>query len=873
MGQWMLIGLLAFCLASASARAPIASGVCPKGYFRNATVLFPCDQHSGVAFAPVSKTEDVTIRVPTGVQDLKLLVRAQFAMMIAFRDPLDNKQIPFVKDGEKTQAWRDLSLQLDAGQVLSQQTGMWEGNWRVGLNYIGTSQEELDVIVRGVPEGGTHELVNISFSYTAYHGCTKPSVPKGCADFARFASRQLVFNWSSWVQEKFPTADAAWSELCDKTMEKVTPLQAGPVPYYMFGEVWGKWPLANLVHPGWREAFRFFDTLGGTPPDGYVEPLEFRTGYGLASTYLSMFGWCEILRKQYLTWEEAWKALSGAEFGFESPVNFEKWKTSFWDTYKPEEGMSKATADESFVYADADGNEEVSQKEFASIYFSCAPENQGKPPGGQAAQAEKEEETAAEAATKEKLPETDDAVSRCLYENIEYSGSEAGAILHTPNLTECQVRLTLQDLGDLAKLEKEKDILQVEIATELAKSAKIPVHDIRDMAGQVGKVTLSADASASGKLFMDSFVDMPAGSKLQDMQKVAAQSEANRKLREALQADTASSDAQMEVLVEAIPFAQCFVMGTKFEPNMADLATALTARACQNMCQRTAGCAFFSYLQDSQQCGLHVASAKPIFFESAMAGPQECQGLPSVYEPSADEMEVAGAGGSMLSNPWFWIALIVLSAILVALACWLRKSAVCAKKTKRRQVSRQGVDGKLGPGEHRYMPLPADQQLEQDMLAQAASDATWQQVALQGPSQPSQVPTPDFSPMSGRWNGSASYGSHAGSQWQPMPLPSGNMSAPMTDQAWQFSNPSGTQGQPDWMPHFLGAEAVREYDMWRSQRPERSSWPLQQMPPMFPMPAPPQSDIPYAYSLPAQAGRLGTNLGDTDSLRYDPRIT
>lgn len=30
----------------------------------------------------------------------------------------------------------------------------------------------------------------------------------------------------------------------------------------MFGEVWAKWPLANLVHPGWREAFRFIDTLG-----------------------------------------------------------------------------------------------------------------------------------------------------------------------------------------------------------------------------------------------------------------------------------------------------------------------------------------------------------------------------------------------------------------------------------------------------------------------------------------------------------------------------------------------------------------------------------------------------------------------------------
>ena len=88
---------------------------------------------------------------------------------------------------------------------------------------------------------------------------------------------------------------------------------------------------------------------------------RFRTAYGLASTYLSMFGWCEMLRKQYDTSQDAWKAflifqmdldvgiwdicikcgvrqnlcpcepaflvaalrLSGAEFGFQSPVNFE----------------------------------------------------------------------------------------------------------------------------------------------------------------------------------------------------------------------------------------------------------------------------------------------------------------------------------------------------------------------------------------------------------------------------------------------------------------------------------------------------------------------------------------------------------------------
>lgn len=51
---------------------------------------------------------------------------------------------------------------------------------------------------------------------------------------------------------------------------------------------------------------------------------------------------------------------------------------------------------------------------------------------------------------------------------------------------------------------------------ELAKAANIPVHDIRDLQGQLGKVSLSTDPSAKGKLIMDSYVDIPAGDKLQD---------------------------------------------------------------------------------------------------------------------------------------------------------------------------------------------------------------------------------------------------------------------------------------------------------------------------------------------------------------------
>jgi hypothetical protein len=79
-----------------------------------------------------------------------------------------------------------------------------------------------------------------------------------------------------------------------------------------------------------------------------------------------------------------------------------------------------------------------------------------------------------------------------------------------------QVRLTLEALGDMTNLEDERQVLQVEIAMELAKSASIPIHDIRDMQGQVGKVTMTKDQTVSGKLILDSFIDMPAGSELQD---------------------------------------------------------------------------------------------------------------------------------------------------------------------------------------------------------------------------------------------------------------------------------------------------------------------------------------------------------------------
>ena len=201
--------------------------------------------------------------------------------------------------------------------------------------------------------------------------------------------------------------------------------------------------------------------------------------------------------------------------------------------------------------------------------------------------------------------------------------------------------------------------------------------------------------------------------------------------------------------------------------------------------------------------------------------------------------------------------MILVLAALVTAYLLLRRCRF-TRRSKERQVSQQGVDRKLGG--HRYMPLPADQQLEQDMISQAASDAAWHQIA----SQPSKAPTSDASPMSGRGTWKSGCGGQQGS-WQLHQLPPTPRSVPMVSPGPQgqcqggcggcggcgpggpggpagpgwggqpqwLQPPSETQDQPNWMPHFLGAEAVREYDTWRTQRPEFSSWHAQEMRPML----------------------------------------
>ena len=608
--------------------------------------------------------------------------------------------------------------------------------------------------------------------------------------------------------------------------------------------------------------------------------------------------------------------LSGVEFGFKAPVDYDRWKTSFWASYRPEAGMNKASPDQAFVYADANGDEEISQQEFSSIFFSCSPENANKPPGGAAAHAEKAEEAAAHtakpgsnasaapvAASKAQAP-----TARCLYRDVEYSGQEVGVSSTQANLTLCQARcrrtpgcahftfhntdgmcrmldmeagwressglisgpvkcvaqvqMKLEDVGETSSLEGKADLLKLELAEEFAKSAGMPVRDIRDMRGNPGKVSLSFGSEPGGELLVGFFVDVPPGGELRDMEKIAHESKAHQKLLTALRADTGPG-AEMKVEVAVVPDSQCFILGTRYTPDLnAQQAAVTTAKACQIMCTQTEGCRFFSYLRTSKMCSLQGESATPVFFEDSLAGPQLCHNLPHEPEPSAAELDV-DSPGTIFTSFWFWFLLLMACCLCIAAAYFaFRRGRVCPKGWKRQfSRSRKREEGKLS--QHRYMALPpTDRELEQNMLTQAASDAGTQGSVprplhpvdlgskLPGSSYPgswgstgsqwswqverlSTAPretreTPDFpNPSRGQLAAQGAWGPSPSGQSSPCSLQQSPRASAMRDDS------------PDWMPHFLGAEAVREayhnYDVSQlhanpNNPPERSSWPAPQMP-------------------------------------------
>lgn len=920
----LLLWLLAVTLPwrSTAADAPLPSpAVCPKGYFRNVTALFPCDSQKGTAYAPVSVSEAVVVKVPVGVADLQLRITAPTAMRLTVQD--GSHELATVEDGKQSASWQGVTLELDAAKSVSAAgANLLTGEWHASVSFQGTSPGPLQVAAQGTTDDG-RQLATIMYQYSSYSGCRKPSLATGCDDFSRWGSRQLVFNWSAWVQSKYTSADVAWSALCDQAMTSIPSLGAGPVPVYMFKEVWTPWPQAGSMAIGWREAFRFMDTLGGTPPNGYVEQNEFETAYGLSSIFLSMFSWCQSLREKYKTSVDAWEALNGGGAIGSITADYNTWKNKIWSSYEPSEGMQKASADESFVYTDANGDEQVTEKEFASIYFSCDPHSQGATPGGGAAaaiekeQAEIENKTASSAQLA--VPSTTQALSeglnsgssasstsvapsraqaKCLYDGIAYDGDELGSSTPAGNATSCQAscretpgcgRFTYSSagscmlLGPSAQWKPSQDSisgparcmvsvtqrvlgagglqvvapnfadpsqlssLQGSLGLDLGEAAGLPANRVQDLAGQLGKISFLPETKG---LLLRGILDLPPGAVLADVTDAVSSKEAYRRTLSTLAQQNlvppgvSLSQVEFMTSVAADAEAQCFMAGTKYEPNlMVEKPYSQNATTCQAKCARTHGCTYFTFFQTTGVCTLQGQVATPAAASGALAGSRVCSALPDASEPDKATLAEQAGQGSVFQSAWFWICLVLFVAL--AIGCFLQRKQIARLSSRAVGSSRfkycTSCCGLCGGGssseatlsrgkaadagaKHRYMPLASEQSSE-EFMQQMAQKATTDPASNGhggdnmrfAPPRPARrlppAPTAGSHASSGDGFGGPGVTSHynSGNAEFGTPHTGGNSSASF--QQLQPPTSAPAEGRPGWMPNFLGPSDAKALSM------------------------------------------------------------
>lgn len=83
---------------------------------------------------------------------------------------------------------------------------------------------------------------------------------------------------------------------------------------------------------------------------------------------------------------------------------------------------------------------------------------------------------------------------------------------------------------------------------------------------------------------------------------------------------------------------ECYIEGTRYEPSMPGQAEvwASNISVCHTTCQRTAGCAHFTYWRKYKGCLFQNASATPLHDPNTTAGPNSCALLPLGFEEPSD---------------------------------------------------------------------------------------------------------------------------------------------------------------------------------------------------------------------------------------------
>lgn len=351
--RWAWIVRLACWLSAAAAAAAPA---CPEGYFRSSAIVWSCSRSTGISYFFLQPSLKVGVAIPAGVTNFWANASAYFDVDLELFDPMT----------------KTFALKYDTGL---------SNNRRKSVSYLGTQIQYSGDDTRQIPFHesirikGTLErtmllrfhneyekqfITTVVFGYNGIKAC--PSIPHGCSAYDKVLARQVVEQWSRWVQAKYMTAREAWHALA-----RVKP--DGVVHWFMWSSVWGH----SAGTRRWQLAFHFMDSNG----DGQITLNEFEQGFHFhswtkAEMFASIAAWREWLCANYgYDRELSWRAFKSAT----GPIPLAKWQSEVWaDWFRSWSRSIKVGADAAFGCLDTDFNGEISRSEFMVNYSSdmCA---------------------------------------------------------------------------------------------------------------------------------------------------------------------------------------------------------------------------------------------------------------------------------------------------------------------------------------------------------------------------------------------------------------------------------------------------------------------------------------------------------------------
>jgi len=320
---------------------------CPAGFYRTTPALFGCNNRHGKVHVLLGRGPS-RIRVPAGVRDFQLEAQGPADTSLSVLDPSKDSELIDTTAGAAAVVWQGVQIRAHESPPRAE--------------FVGSLPAPLVVVLarHASDDVGGMGVARLKYVFADFDGCK--AVPVGCLPFERCQARDLVVRWSQWASTRYPTAKAAWQHLCVPLASEASP--PGAVPFGLWDNVWAKWPDAAGQLPGWQAAFQFIDQCSGMPRDGWVDQADFGTAFRLAAVTVEISLWCQKLRDVHASPDAAWTATGGASDSIHGGITYSTWESRAWKS-------RGRYAEESFAYADKDGDNIVSRNEFAEIYESC----------------------------------------------------------------------------------------------------------------------------------------------------------------------------------------------------------------------------------------------------------------------------------------------------------------------------------------------------------------------------------------------------------------------------------------------------------------------------------------------------------------------